>query len=159
MNKLCCHTYVNQFVGTIHLEFGPHAKLQVEGHFHNVQPSDTIQVAVELPQKREMPAWLHMCAWMAGVEADWDQPSCILPSLSCFDFHTWSLRLPFGTVCLQDLCGYLPIHIVVRQAHQEWIRIVVQRIRYCTHYQHPDPPTLFIQEYDGDMANEISVTA
>lgn len=159
MNKICCHTHVNQFVGKITLDFQPHTMLHARGHFHGAQPSQPIEVAVELPQHRHIPSWLRMCAWLAGVKADWDQPSVVVPSLSCFNFGTWTLCLPFACVDLQSLCGYLPVHIVVRQPHCEWIRIVVQRMRYCTHFQHPDPPTLFMQEYDGDMANEISVTA
>ena len=135
---LCYHTNVEQFEGTLDFVPGPNAQLNAKGTFYNADADKPIQVSVELPQFRHVPLWLQALAAVSPFcLADWTKPRVTLQSLQCFNFDLWQVSIPFvGTLNLQDLCGYLPVHVVVHQGNIEFLRIIVQRRRFCTQLRH-----------------------
>ena len=137
---LCFHTHVKQFTGIINFVPGPQAKLHIDGVFFGALAYKPFSISVELPQHRSIPWLLQALTFVSvGFIADWNKPRVTLPSLQFFDFEQWILNIPFiGAWSMQDLCGYLPVHIVLHQSNQEFVRIVVQRRKHCTHVQHLD---------------------
>ena len=117
-----------------------------------------IQVVVELPRYRLLPAWLRWYLKLAKVDANWSKPSVSVASLEYFDFDAWSLKLPgVPSISLGSLIGTSPLHIVVRECGCDYVRIVVQRFTRC-HLLHPSPPTILMHEYE-DIARRFMVSA
>ena len=148
---LCFHTHVKQFTGYIDFVSGPQAKLQVNGLFYGAHAQNPFSVTIELPQYRCIPWWLQaLTALTSQFTANWNKPRVTLPSLHYFDFDQWQINIPlYGALKLQDVCGYLPVHVVVHQNNQEFIRMVLQRRQYCTHLKHNEcNDILYTNGYD-----------
>ena len=131
-------------------------------HFYriNLAPASAlpVQVVVELPRHKTVPAWLRWYIKLAKVDANWSKPSVSIPSLEYFDFKEWRLHLPYiPSVSLDSLIGTLPLHFVVRECGCDYVRIVVQRYARC-HLLHPSPPTILMHEYE-DIARRFMVSA
>lgn len=137
---LCFHTRVSNFEGDIDLVPGPTAAtFAVSGTCYGACADAPVRVCIELPQHRPVALYLRALAMMRGLEADWSVPRVEVPTLSYFDFTRWQLHLPLvGAVRLQDVCGYLPVHVVMMIADQEFVRIIVQRRQHCSRLRHDD---------------------
>ena len=145
---LCMHQRTSKFVGLVQLDIGKRAVVGMAGEFDDLDAYTPLQLKLTLPQKRELPWWLTTYLWLcSGVHVEsepvpsvvWDIDThpvlCTVPAL---DFSRWELDLPFIPVAipLQDVCGYLPVHIVVQQGSNEYARYIVQRRSHCTQYMH-----------------------
>jgi len=134
---LCFHTRVSNFEGDIDLVPGPTAIFKVTGTCYDACAEKPARMYVELPQHRPVALWLRLLAMVRGLEADWAVPRVELPTLAYFDFAQWKINLPLvGAVDLHDICGYLPVHVVMAIADKEFVRIIVQRRRHCSRLRH-----------------------
>ena len=67
-----------------------------------------------------------------------DMPSSNIAFIEQLDCAKWQIDLPMVPfrIDVHDICGYLPIHFVVRQGCAEYIRFVLQRQKHCTAVGH-----------------------
>lgn len=147
---LCVHHQLQHFTGRAQFDAGNGIVIAMHGELEGLDQTQPAQLDVQLPQRREMPWWLHaycrLCPGLADAQLDAEQPrvtvdiepapvSCFLPWIDC---SAWTVTLPGVPVAIaiETLCGYLPLHFVVRQGATEYARFVLQQHRRCTHVRH-----------------------
>ena len=147
---LCVHYRLQHFAGSARFDAGNGIALWMQGAFDGLDAGQPVQLDVELPQRREMPWWfrayvaicpglsdaqLHARKPRVTVELEADPVSCYLAWIDC---AAWTITLPGWPVplAIETICGYLPLHFVVRQNSTEYGRFVLQQRRRCVHINH-----------------------
>lgn len=146
---LCVHHRLQHFTGKAQFDAGNGVVMSMKGTLEHLDETQPAQVDVELPQLRSMPWWFHayvyMCPGLQGdlhsqrprvtMDVEASPLECYLPWLDC---DGWAVSLPGMpvAVALETLCGYLPLHFVIRQGSTEYGRFVLQQKRRCTRIGH-----------------------